>query len=363
MKILIDGREFEKGKLTGIGRFLKNVLAMLAPARPGWEFILVLNQHGEFPDKYPNLKTAVIQERNTLFTDQFTLSRLIRRERAGLFYSPYYKCPVFANVPKIITIHDLTYFILESSPHFNNKPLLLWHRIIARGASKIITVSENSANDISRLLNVSRDKIKVLYNTVSDSFVPRPGVEISKTLANHSIRKPYIVYVGNSKPHKNLKRLIEAFSLLPEKMRNAYSLVLAGVDPSILDEYPDKSGFAAIPFIPDEDLPALYSGAELMVFPSLYEGFGIPPVEAMACGCPVASSNVSCMPEILDDACVYFNPLDINDMSEKIQLLLSDKNLREELSHNGRERAERYRLKASVPRVLGIFDAFGVKHE
>lgn len=354
MKIMLDGREFVRGRETGIGRFLENLMRAAVPGSRH-EFALLLNQECEYRGSVKGLRTVTIHQKSAFAADQFTIPAAIRKEGIDVFFSPFYKCPVLTGARRIITIHDLTYFILKDAPEYGNYAFKLWHRIMAGGADKIVTVSNNTKKDIVRVLGIKPEKISVAYNCVAEEFSPAAAGRAGAAAGKYGIHGAYLLYAGNSRPHKNLPRLVEAYGALPEKLRKEYGLVLAGADPEDLRGLP-MEGVTAVRRVEPEDLAPLYAGASLFVFPSLYEGFGFPPLEAMACGCPVASSDRSCMPEILGEACEYFDPYDVKDISDKVRSLLENEGLRKALSARGIERAAFFRPEKRNRDMAGVFE-------
>ena len=204
-----------------------------------------------------------------------------------------------------------------------------------------------------KVLNLPDKKIDVIYLSVDEKFKPQPAEKIKEIKKKYGISKNYILYVGNAKPHKNLSRLLSAWQLIDEEIKKDYILVLVGVGQKFC--YKDENTLI-IPFVSEEDLPILYSGVTVFVFPSIYEGFGLPPLEAMACGCPVISSNTSSMPEILGDACLYFNPYDVKEISKTILEILNSETLREKLQKKGFEKVKSYSLEKMVNSLIKIFE-------
>lgn len=359
MKIGIDGREFVKNKITGIGRFLYDFLSYAVKIRPNWQFFVFLNQNCELKLETNNLVKIFIPEKITFLWDQYVLFNKIKEYKLDLFYSPYYKFPVFTKIPVITTIFDIIYLLAEPYKNYLKYKFYVKNfiKLTADKVKKIITCSYTAKNDLIKFLNIKEEKIEVVYLAISEKFTPQPKQKIEEVKNKYQIDKKYILYVGNSKPHKNLLRLISAYKLLPEELKKDYMLVLAGVKKSeIVDFLENKKSINVIEFVEDEDLPSLYSGAELFVFPSLYEGFGLPPLEAMSCGCPVVASNTSCIPEVLKDSVLYFNPYDIRDMSHKIIDVLSDNTIKYSLRNKGMEYVKSLLVNKTYKRYIDIFE-------
>jgi len=364
IKIGIDVRELEKGKLTGIGRFLIEFLRYVSSrqliADYQMEFVLFGNQNTDFSNNVlKDYEKIVVKEGITLFWDQIKLKNALKKNDIALFFSPYYKVPLFSKIPSIISLFDLIYFTTE--PYKNqlkNKFYIKnFIKLAGKKAKKILTISHSAKNDLIQLLNLPKDKIEVVYLSISENFYRRDLQETESVKKKYNIDKKYILYVGNSNPHKNLSRLVEAFNLLPDDVKNKYSLVIAGVGGFVSNHLP--STVYRLPFVSDEDLPALYSGADLFVFPSLYEGFGLPPLEAMACGCPVVSSNTSSMPEILGDTCLYFNPYNIEEIGLKIIELIDNNTLKKEYINKGMERVKMFSAAKMTEKLIEIFKNYG----
>jgi len=353
MRIGIDCREFYDGRITGIGRYLVDFISFASRERPGWEFVLFGSQHTRVPFKLgENVKTENIHEVNTQFWDQVLLPAALKRRKCDVYFSPYNKTCLFSSVPSVISIHDLTGLVF---PGYGKGAFLQRQlaRLYARKAAAVVTVSGHSKNDIVRLLGVAPEKISVCGAGVDEKRFYRRA-DCALVTRKYGIKKPYVLYVGNSKPHKNVAGLVKAWSLLDGELSGEYSLVLAGVGDY---RFPAPDSGAAIAYVADEDLPFLYSGAELFVFPSFYEGFGLPPLEAMACGTPVLSSNSSCMPEVLADACAYFDPGKHSEIAAAVATVLLDPALRLELRKKGLARAALYRPEKSAAVILGVLES------
>jgi len=352
MRIGIDGREI-RHYLTGLGRVVLDLLRY-SENYSEFEFFLFGNQYTDFSKIPRNVKTYMIEENITFLWDQIVLNNLIKEHKIDLFFSPYYKVPLMCKIPMIMSVHDITYLIVEPyKKRLKNKFFIKnFIKIASKKVKNIVTCSNYTKNDLINLLKIKEEKIVVVYDSISERFSPRSEKEICEFKKKYNINKKYILYVGNSNPHKNLSRLITAYNNLPEKIKEEYFLVLAGVGKKFLIK-DDK--ILAIPFVSEDDLPALYSGATIFVFPSLYEGFGLPPAEAMACGCPVVSSNVSSMPEVLGDACLYFNPYNVNEIGSTIQMLIENKYLQYELRQKGLNRVKIFTPENMIKNLLNIF--------
>jgi len=361
MRVGIDCREI-KYPITGITRFLLTFFEGLSEIKDKGEVELVLigNQFTNFdllPPSCDKYEKVAMREFFTFYFDQVSFDKIIKKKKIDLLFSPYYKTSLISAIPVIITIHDIIY-ILFAKNLVQKKIYKFLTKLYAERASRILCVSSYTKSDVIKHLGVEKDKICVIYEGVSRNFYKRKNVEVEEMRRKYKIQKRYILYVGNFNPHKNLSQLILAYSILPEYIKERYQLIIVGGktgEARELKERLNTEEIFVLNHVPEEDLPLLYSGAELFVFPSLYEGFGLPPLEAMSCGCPVVSSNSSCMPEVLGDACVYFNPYNVNEIAEKIKLVLENPTLSEELRGRAVERVKLYKPEYFARNVLELF--------
>lgn len=274
----------------------------------------------------------------------------MKKTGADLFHYPSFNMPLVNPRPSVVTIHDLIYYLDPGA--CPGKMAHLYARLVFRkvagSAKRILTVSEYTRKDIVEHLGVHPDKVVVTYPGVDEFYRPeRDSASLERVRKRYSIDGDYILYVGNHGVNKNLHRLLKAFAVL--KNRKSAALILAGnKDPRRQDLYnlpsvlgiEDKVRF--IGKVPEEDLPALYTMAKVFVFPSLYEGFGLPPLEAMACGTPVVSSTATSLPEVVGDAGVQTDPYDPGAIAGALDKVLSSKALQSELREKGFKRAAQF---------------------
>ncbi|HSC77997.1 MAG TPA: glycosyltransferase family 1 protein, partial [Candidatus Acidoferrales bacterium] len=277
-----------------------------------------------------------------------------------------YTGPLMPTGPEVVTIHDVSF---EEYPEFFDPLMRLRLRLTVRRAVKtarrIITVSHFSKDAIVDLLRVSARKVKVIPNGVGPEF--RPGQDaaaIQSCLHRYGIRRPYLLAVGDICRRKNQLVLVQGFAQWAKRRQsNEHQLILVGKEGSEGDEVlaeatrqglgPERvllTGYAA-----DEDLPCLYAGAELLINASLYEGFGLPLIEAMACGVPVVASRASCFPEVAADAARYMDPESPTSIADAIEDVLENGGLRQELVQKGLERAKSFRWEAAARATLQVY--------
>ena len=271
--------------------------------------------------------------------EQFWLKKLIPKE-TKLFWSPHYNIPLFYKGRLLVTVHDVFHLAM---PHFTKglhkrAYARFMFQALSKKADSVITVSEFTARELVRLTGIDQSNISVVHNGVDDVWFEKKN---SKSLHG----RPYVVYVGNIKPHKNLKKLVRAFNQIKNKV--VQDLIIIGSGEGLITgdreveklagSLKDRVHFTG--HVNEEQLRQYVSGADLMIFPSLYEGFGLPPLEAMASGTPVVTSETASMPEVCGDAALYFDPQSIESISEKILQVLKDKNIQADLSQRGIQHA------------------------
>ena len=230
-------------------------------------------------------------------------------------------------------------------------------------SDRILTVSEASKKDILDYFHVPEQKIDVIYNAIDERFNEPPAPDdIERVKVRYQLDDPFVLYAGNIKPHKNLERLIEAFHMFRRPMFEHVKLLIIGDEISkyatlrrAVHRLKLHKHVRFFGFVPDQTLAALYRLAAVFVFPSLYEGFGLPPLEAMASGAPVITSNVSSLPEVVGDAAVLIDPYDPEAIADAIRRVLSDEALRQQLKERGQVRARHFSWDRSVRRVHEIY--------
>ena len=355
MKLGIDIRELEKGKRTGIGRYLRNFIAYMLQSRPEHQLCLYGNQHTEVDFEAGNAVVRLEEEGITLWWDQAILPKFAAEDGIDVFLSPYVKGPVRIACPLVTTVHDLLFLVFPEYSNWRQKPRQMLAKRMARWVGKradlILTDSEYSRGDIRALLGLTGEKIQVLPMGVDENYRPvRDRYEVERVCAAYAIAPPYIFYLGNFKPHKNVQGLIRAFAHLPEAVRRQYPLVLGGRQDAwqsqrrqLVRELDLDDTVHFIGAVADADMPALYSGAELFVFPSFYEGFGLPPLEAMACGTAVVASSRTSIPEVVGEAGCLVDPEDSEVLVAAMSRILEDGQERCRLEEAGLERAAQFR--------------------
>jgi glycosyltransferase involved in cell wall biosynthesis len=279
----------------------------------------------------------------------FWLSGQVCRFKDAVFFSPGYTPPLWSRIPYVFTMHDLNHIdVKENTTHLKRQ---FYEHVLKPGckrAAKILTVSEFSRQRIIEWSGVCEDKVVTVGNGVDKDFSPegvkwRPGFR-------------YLFHIGNQKPHKNVHRMLEAFACsgLPRDIK----LVMVGVQDMETRQLADQMGIGrsviSVGSVSDNELPAYYRGAEALIFPSTYEGFGLPVIEAMACGTPVVTSNTASLPEIAGDAAILVDPTDVSDIRVGIRRIVCDKRLHQQLRERGLVRAKHYSWETVAKQVHSV---------
>lgn len=310
-----------------------------------------------------NLSITRVGPPNPFLRIPISMPLACRRLGAQLLHVNYI-APPLCPCPTVITIHDISF---EFFPHFfSPRDYLVLSRLVpysARRAAKVITVSENSKRDIVRCYRIPKERIAVTYEGADDSFRPLQDEErLEAVKRKYEIVGSFILTLGNLEPRKNLGRLVEAYGALRKGGRIEHKLVIVGRArwrESELHSVVRGRGLVGevifTGYIPQEDLPLLYNAADLFLFPSLYEGFGLPPLEAMACGTPVIASNSSSLPEVVGDGGLLVDPHDTSAIAQAIDDLLTKPALRLELSARGLKRAALFSWHKMAQETLEIY--------
>ncbi len=306
-------------------------------------------------------KPVVLRASNSRLWTLIALPLYARRARLDLVHV-HYIAPPLLPCPFVTTIHDVVWRAMpETFPPLHRAIMNCLMPGTARRAARIITESEAARQDITNYLRVAPEKISITSNAVEPRYLePVSAAQITAVRGKYGIGEtPYVLSVGVLQPRKNVPRLIEAFEHLRQRHPDwPHRLVIVGKRGWGLENAEGATGKAELiytGYVPDEDLPALYAGAEVFAYPSLYEGFGLPILEAMACGCPVLTSNLSSMPEVAGDAAQLVDPFSVAAIRDGLEQLLSDQELRERLRQRGRERATQFTAERQAAATLEVY--------
>lgn len=364
MNIAVDARE-AAGVPAGKGRYVIEIIKNLAVIDRQNNYFLYTKQPINF--KLPaNFKVVMIGGPPGL--RQLWLAFDAQRKDCQLLFAPTGYLPViFSFIPCVVTIHDLALFVTKQA-----KPALktlLAERLLlgmaARKARQIIAPSQSTKNDLVKLLKTPADKITVtLLGYDKTCYLPTTKVSADdlEALKSYDLPSEYLLFIGTLEPRKNIESLIRAYGQLPKGIQDQHRLVIGGGKgwyfDSIFTTVKELNLTDRVQFlgrVPDEHLPALYRGAKLFVFPSFYEGFGLPPLEAMACGTPVITSNLSSLPEVVGEAGVLVDPNDPTELAQAIATLLTDETAYSRLKKLSIEQAERFSWSEAAKQTLAVF--------
>jgi glycosyltransferase involved in cell wall biosynthesis len=344
---------------SGIGSYIK---ALLPAICENFDTVLLTEDTATLENLPVKCKISEFLSPIYSISEQFNYLLL---PSADLLFSPHYNVPVFhvRSKKRVVTIHDVYhlafYHQLSSAQKFYARFMI---NMAVKLSDAIITVSEFSKKEIIKFTGCPEKKITVIHNGVKQNVI---HTNIESTKVKYDLPVKYILFVGNVKPHKNLKSLLQAYLLLDPEIRTAYKIVIAGKKDGFitgdthLTRFIESSGLSSsiifTGYVEDEDMDALYAEASLFVFPSLYEGFGLPPLEAMLNNCPVIVSNIASLPEICGDASLYFDPLNVQDIALKIKYVLNDAQLRQNLIQKGKNRIKKFTWERSINQHLELF--------
>jgi glycosyltransferase involved in cell wall biosynthesis len=370
MRIGIDARSVLK-KRTGVGNYTYNIAKNLSRIDKENQYVLFYSHHKNVRSAIPrfdnpNFETRYFRIPNKLLNLMWGTFRMPKIDwlvgRVDLYHSPNYNLNILGHGKSVITIHDLNFLALREHSIYTAKWYYAYKiKDYAHQADAVIVVSESTKREVLKYLEVPGKKVHVIYNGYSPAF--RPLVEnenTKKVLDKYRIKGDYILFVGTLEPRKNIEGVIRAYHQC--KAKEDFLLVLAGGRGwkyktvfGLLEELKLKNRVVFTWYVPESDLPALYNQASLFVYPSFYEGFGIPPLEAMACGLPVIVSNTTSMPEVVGDAGLYVDPHDVKQISHSIDTVLSDDQLRNSMKEKGLERAEMFSWEKTAREILKLY--------
>ncbi|MEW5720362.1 MAG: glycosyltransferase family 1 protein, partial [Chloroflexota bacterium] len=356
----IDGR-YIQDHFPGIGRYTFNLIDALARVASDSKFVVLRNPALASRNtrydiaalaRHPNIELCRVAVPTFSLAEQYRLQSKIENRKSKILHSPYFIKPYFLRVPSVVTIFDLIpLFFPNDVPSARARFFFRWAVwLAAQTATRVIAPSVATRDDLIARLRVPRAKIAVVPLAADARFAPQSDATIARVREKYALSARYILYVGINKPHKNLATLMDAWA----RVETDAALVIAGAwdaryanttaddrPPTAVGKSVVSGRRSAVKFIHNvdgADLPALYAGATVFVMPSLYEGFGLTPLEAMACGVPVICSNASSLPEVVGDAAWLVNPRDVDEIAQSITRVLDDAARRDELRAKSRAR-------------------------
>lgn len=382
MKLGIDARTL--GTSRALGRYIKNLLVWFSRLDQSREFYIFVDSDSQkaFEELGIVLRSwhPILTPGKKLLRDHFLFASLANRYHLDLFFHPDNVEFVRMPIPSVATVHDLMPYLFPDLILDPHAPKRLWQKLyfqviasaIRSNTSGIVTVSEHTKNDVVKVIGYPADKIQVIYEGVEDAFLKMGQEGVARNLASeilsrYKIAAPYIFYLGGLNRHKNVATLVGAYSLAV-KNGLAAKLVIGGktttdtsTGQNVFSEIADQISRLGLQdrviftgFIQDGDLPVIYHQAQVYVFPSLYEGFGFGPLEAMASGCPVIVSNAASLPEVVGEAGILVAPNDTERWAQEILRVAGDENLQETLRQKGLARAQNFSWRRCAEQTLAF---------
>ena len=352
---------------AGIHQYILHLLCTLPVTASGWQFIAFVGDRRFQPPpglhvRYSRWPTTAPWGR--ILWEQGIQPWLARRERLDLLHALAYVTPIATPCPTVVTVHDLSFVRYpEAFRPLHRLYLQTMTRRSVFQARRIITDSYSTRNDLVRLWGVPADRISVVPIGVADEYRPVPVAEVERFRRQRSLPDRFVLYLGTLEPRKNVMAVVEAFARWVQTTRDRQVwLVVAGAK-----GWDYQSIFARVQalgisnrvlfpgYVPAVELPAWYRAAEVFLYPSLYEGFGLPPLEAMACGTPVITSNTSSLPEVVGDAALLVDPYDVEAIAEALARLLEDKELRQRLREAGLARARLFSWERTARETIAAY--------
>jgi glycosyltransferase involved in cell wall biosynthesis len=371
VKITIDIRRMTE---FGVGTYIRNVVRTLARLDRESKYFLIgsadkVAECGALP---PNFHAVALAGGDDTLKGNLDFRAIVRRLQCDVVHIPHlFWIPRGLGCPYVLTVHDLLEHMYGSRDASSLRRSLYFYltRRVLRKAARVIAVSQFTKNEIEKLLAIPDARIEVVYNAIDERFLRGHATEADRALIaqRYQVNYPFLLYAGAIRPHKNVVRIIEAFSALKSELKKErqypdLKLIIIGDD---LSSHPRlrrtvvrggvQNDVRFLGFVPIEVLRIFYDVAKIFVFPSLYEGFGLPPLEAMAHGTPVVTSNTSSLPEVAGNAALLVNPENVFEIRRGLQRVLLDSALREQMKQRGYEQAQRFSWTTSVSRILEIY--------
>jgi len=354
---------------AGIHRYIQALLEHL-PQVSSHRFSAYVGDPRVRPEEWPGLEVRKAPFTTTrpplrILWEQLLQPPTLLRDGADLIHGMAYALPLLCPTASVVTVHDLSFLRFPRAFKRGNRIYLsVATRLAVARADAVIAVSRHTARDLERLLGVPPERIHVVPNGVDGRFRPLSRREVERFRHRRGLPERFILYVGTIEPRKNLETLVRAYAeLLRQDPRAAIPLIIAGGRGwyyegvfALVERLRLETVIRFPGFIDHRELPLWYNAATLFVFPSLYEGFGLPVLEAMACGTPVVASNASSLPEVVGEAGLLVEPCDVEGLAESMRRVLMDTGLREELCARGRARASEYSWHATAMQTTAVYD-------
>jgi glycosyltransferase involved in cell wall biosynthesis len=371
VKVAIDIRRMTE---FGVGTYTRNIVRALGRLDRQNKYFLIgspqkVAEIGSLP---ANFHTVPLLERDTTVKGHFDCRATLKRLNCDLVHIPHlFWLPRSLPCPYVITVHDVLEHMYRARDHSGMRRSLHFHltRHVLKRAARIFAVSKFTKSEIEKLFGIPPGRIEVVYNAIDERFLRGHTSEADRQLLaeRYLVTNPFLLYAGRISPHKNVIRIIEAFSALKAELEKEgkfpdLKLIIIGDE---LSKHPDlrrtvvrggvHNDVRFMGFVPIEVLRIFYDAAKIFIFPSLYEGFGLPPLEAMAHGTPVVASNSSSLPEVVGSAAMLVNPENVFEIMRAVHRVLVDQGLRDKLKQRGYEQATKFSWDASARQILAAY--------
>jgi glycosyltransferase involved in cell wall biosynthesis len=374
LRIVIDVRHIND---FGIGTYIRNLVQALAALDHENHYTLIATtaEAGDLPGLPSNFETAIYHAPKRAVWENLTYSWFVKRLAPDVIHIPLNEVPLLMPKPYVVTIHDMSSFLFGDMSGFRENARLYTFRRGLLRADRVIAVSAATRRDIENVLAVRSDRIRQVYSAPDPRFFNGSNqAGQNQLLERYQIHYPFLLYAGRIRPHKNLPRLIEAFAVIRSELEHhpeyrELRLIIIGDE---ISKHPEvrramvqtrtQQVVRFLGFVPFETLKMFYSAATAFVFPSLYEGFGLPPLEAMATGTPVITSSVSSLPEVVGSAAMVVNPENVFDIARGIREVLLDDDLRQRLISTGYEQVRQFNWSRTAEEVLSVYREVARRH-
>jgi glycosyltransferase involved in cell wall biosynthesis len=370
MRIAIDIRKINQ---FGIGTYIWNLIRNLGDVDKANEYLLIGSERNfqELGPLPPNYRLLLQPEEDSVWRDHVVLPMALRQHAVDIVHVTHHDSPMAVPTRLVVTIHDCVHVLFppENLSRFRNYRRYLHTKRVVNRANKVITVSDSTKDDLISIFNLPPSKISVIHNALDDRFTLTTAADDpAKVLERYQLKDPFILYSGRIRPHKNLHRLIEAFAVLKNELGSTgplrnLKLIIIGDELSqhqYLRLTVISSGVQQdvrfFGFVPYPVLRVFYQSAAMFAFPSLYEGFGLPPLEAMANRTAVLASNTSSLPEVLEDAALLVNPENVFEIARGMKTILLDDDARQRLIEKGVRQVTKFSWKLAAKRVVETYE-------
>ncbi|MGE5570450.1 MAG: glycosyltransferase family 4 protein [Rhodospirillales bacterium] len=375
LRIVIDARRIGD---FGVGTYIRNLVHALAGLDSENTYILVVSRpdEPELAGLPPNFIPTVYRRSDSHWMNQYSCYFFFKELAPDLIHLPHHVVPLLMPRPYVVTIHDMSSLLFNERRQLRRSVrMYLFRRGLLR-AERVIAVSGATRRDVENILNIPADHIRQIYDAPDPRFIRQDAggtdpAERQRILERYQINYPFILYAGAVRPQKNIPRLVEAFAVLRGDLENhpTYKDLRLLIIGDEISKYPSvrraviktrvEDVVRFLGFVPVDALRVFFEAASVFAFPSLYEGFGLPPLEAMASGTPVVTSNISSLPEVVGNAAVLVNPENVFDIARGLREVLVDESLRAELIRKGQQQARRFSWSQTARQVLEIYREAG----